>query len=261
MAGTYIDIPVTGGGGSSFVTSVVDSDSIDLTVTVGALSADLVLSSQAATAGFLKSVSTIKTGVGGGLHVENPFADGSTTGVLTSSDWTTFNNKEPAITGGTTADYWRGDKTFQLLQISALTAVTSGAAAAAGKIGEILSGTQATNTTTGVGASGAYGAATSVSLTAGSWLVWGTAGFNENGAVLTDGLQCGISASATGAGLSEFDTALSAYLISGTSDALIATPAVNVDISSTTTYYLNTKFSYTSGSPRHRGRIQALRIR
>lgn len=39
----------------------------------------------------------------------------STTGALSGTDWNTFNNKEPAITAGTTAQYWRGDKTFQTL--------------------------------------------------------------------------------------------------------------------------------------------------
>jgi hypothetical protein len=42
-------------------------------------------------------------------------ASGSTTGALSSANWTTFNNKENAITAGTTAQYFRGDKTFQTL--------------------------------------------------------------------------------------------------------------------------------------------------
>jgi len=37
---------------------------------------------------------------------------------LSSADWTTFNNKENAITAGTTAQYFRGDKTFQTLNTS-----------------------------------------------------------------------------------------------------------------------------------------------
>lgn len=37
----------------------------------------------------------------------------SQAGYLSSSDWTTFNSKEPAITAGTTSQYWRGDKTWQ----------------------------------------------------------------------------------------------------------------------------------------------------
>jgi len=39
----------------------------------------------------------------------------STNGYLTSTDWNTFNNKEGAVTAGTTLQYYRGDKTFQTL--------------------------------------------------------------------------------------------------------------------------------------------------
>lgn len=39
----------------------------------------------------------------------------STNGWLSSTDWNTFNSKEPAITAGSTAQYWRGDKTWQTL--------------------------------------------------------------------------------------------------------------------------------------------------
>ena len=47
-----------------------------------------------------------------------PAATGSVNGYLTSTDWTTFNSKEPAITAGTTLQYYRGDKTFQTLDTS-----------------------------------------------------------------------------------------------------------------------------------------------
>ena len=36
-----------------------------------------------------------------------------TDGYLSSTDWNTFNSKEPAIAAGTTSQYWRGDKTWQ----------------------------------------------------------------------------------------------------------------------------------------------------
>jgi hypothetical protein len=47
-----------------------------------------------------------------------PTASGTNRGALNSTDWTTFNNKENAITAGTTAQYFRGDKTFQTLNTS-----------------------------------------------------------------------------------------------------------------------------------------------
>jgi hypothetical protein len=47
-------------------------------------------------------------------------ASGSQNGALSSTDWTTFNSKENAITAGTTAQYFRGDKTFQTLNTAAV---------------------------------------------------------------------------------------------------------------------------------------------
>lgn len=303
-------IPVGAGLAPSAIT---DTNSVDLTVTAGVLSADVRLSTDLADAGYVLSEVAIRSGASKGLRVQlanslirgllsgtnlitytagtgvidltaatirallsgtSPIlydnatgiisiqvATGAQNGYLSSTDWNTFNNKEPAISSGTTAQYWRGDKTFQTLQVSAMTAVTDGSAAAVGKIGEILTASQASNTTTGVGSTGTYGSVVSLALTAGVWRVHGTAGFNENGAVLTTALECGISASATGVAISEFNTTINPYLISSTSDALFSTPMVDVNIASPTTYYLNSKFTYTSGTPRHRGKITAIRIR
>ena len=50
--------------------------------------------------------------------VSIPAATSSVDGYLTSTNWTTFNSKEPAITAGTTLQYYRGDKTFQTLDTS-----------------------------------------------------------------------------------------------------------------------------------------------
>jgi len=237
-----------------------DTDSIDMTVTNGVVSSDLKISADAATASFLKATTTIKSGANAGLHVELPYADTDTIGVLTDTDWDTFNNKEPAIAAGTVDQYYRGDKSFVTHDIASIVATTDGSAPAVGKINESLSATQATNTATGIGATGTWGAATSVSLTAGRWIVRGVAGLSEQTANLSDSLQCGISDSATGAGISEFNTTVMPCLISGSSDMLIPTPAVFVNISSTTTYYLNTKFTYDAGTPQHRGKIEAIRI-
>jgi hypothetical protein len=52
-------------------------------------------------------------------------ASSSTNGALSSTDWTTFNNKENAITAGTTAQYFRGDKTFQTLNTSVVPELTN----------------------------------------------------------------------------------------------------------------------------------------
>ncbi len=124
----------------------------------------------------------------------------------------------------------------------------------------ILSATQATNTATGVGASGVWGSPISLSITAGTWQIQGVAGMSENGAALTTALEVGISAAANGTGMGAFDESIMPFLISSTSDAQITTPMVYVTLGSTTTYYLNTKFYYSSGTPQHRGKIIAVRI-
>ena len=41
-------------------------------------------------------------------------ASGSQAGYLSSSDWSTFNGKEPAISSGTTSQYWRDRKSTRL---------------------------------------------------------------------------------------------------------------------------------------------------
>ena len=47
-----------------------------------------------------------------------PTASATNRGALSSADWSTFNSKEPAITAGTSLQYYRGDKTFQTLNTS-----------------------------------------------------------------------------------------------------------------------------------------------
>lgn len=47
-------------------------------------------------------------------------ANATTSGYLSSSDWNLFNNKEGALSAGTTAQYYRGDKTWQTLDTSVI---------------------------------------------------------------------------------------------------------------------------------------------
>jgi len=54
-----------------------------------------------------------------------PTASATNRGALSSADWSTFNNKENAITAGTTAQYFRGDKTFQTLNTAAVPELTN----------------------------------------------------------------------------------------------------------------------------------------
>jgi hypothetical protein len=54
-----------------------------------------------------------------------PTASATNRGALSSTDWSMFNNKENAITAGTTAQYFRGDKTFQTLNTSVVPELTN----------------------------------------------------------------------------------------------------------------------------------------
>ena len=70
-----------------------------------------------------RTISTTAPLTGGGDLTANRTlaitqAGASTNGYLSSTDWNTFNNKEGAITAGTSAQYFRGDKTFQTLDTS-----------------------------------------------------------------------------------------------------------------------------------------------
>lgn len=145
-------------------------------------------------------------------------------------------------------------------KLTDIPAETGGVAATAGQIGEILESTQVV-TSTGIGATGVYGNATSISLTAGEWLLNGIARFSENGATLTTSFSAGFSDAANGSSLGAFDPATYNMLISSTSDLVAPVPEKRVSITSTTTWYLNTRMFYTSGAPQHGGRITARRYR
>jgi hypothetical protein len=72
-----------------------------------------------------RSINTTAPLTGGGdlsadRTLSMPAATTSANGYLTSTDWNTFNNKENFLSSGTTAQYYRGDKTFQTLDTLAV---------------------------------------------------------------------------------------------------------------------------------------------
>lgn len=189
-----------------------------------------------------------------------PAATTSVSGYLTSTDWNTFNNKEPAITSGTTSQYWRGDKSFQTLNVAALLAFTDGSSAASGKVNELIEGSTAL-ATANVAASGSWGYAHTQSLTAGRWLVYGMAQISENGAVLTDSVAVGVSTSANPGSITFNYVMQMPYISSGGSDdVILVSPPRLLSLSATTSVYCNTKIGYSSGTPKHAGAIFAVRI-
>ncbi len=143
--------------------------------------------------------------------------------------------------------------------LASLQSVTDGSTPASGQIGELLSSDVPAATTTGVGATTVYGSVTSLSLSPGRWILYGNVGFKANSATMNPGYSCGVSASATGVGLSVTDTFLSP-LTPASLDAIVGAPSIFAYISVTTTYFLNSKMSYSAGSPQHYGKLYALRI-
>ena len=98
-----------------------------------------LLSTQAITVGTVTSVAALTLGTSG-TDLSSSVANGTTTpvitlnvptasaanrGALSAADWTTFNSKENAISAGTTAQYYRGDKTFQTLNTAAVPELTN----------------------------------------------------------------------------------------------------------------------------------------
>jgi hypothetical protein len=72
-----------------------------------------------------RSINTTAPLTGGGdlsadRTLSMPAATTSANGYLTNTDWNTFNNKENFLASGTTAQYYRGDKTFQTLDTLAV---------------------------------------------------------------------------------------------------------------------------------------------
>lgn len=99
-SGNFSTQTIPGGGGGGTVTSVA--------LAVNSTGTDVAISGSPITSS-------------GTFTLSIPSASGSARGVLTSTDWSTFNGKENAITAGTTAQYWRGDKSWQTLNTTAVT--------------------------------------------------------------------------------------------------------------------------------------------
>lgn len=88
---------------SEFIKNIQTTNSIQLTVPSGVLNANLKLSSNAGT-GYKVPLSILTDGLIG----EIPYANSSTNGILSSTNWNTFNNKFNTPTG-TISQYVRGN--------------------------------------------------------------------------------------------------------------------------------------------------------
>ena len=137
-----------------------------------------------------------------------PSSSASARGLLTSTDWSNFNSKEPAITSGTTSQYWRGDKTWQTFPTSVTSVGVSTDASwlTVGSSPITNSGTITVNKTTGQtanqflatpnGTTGVVDLRTIVVADLPTSVKTGTIGttFNGGGAVIQTGYQASITA-------------------------------------------------------------------
>ena len=162
-------------------------------------------------------------------------------------------------TGQTSVTYAPGT-TAGFIATSGTLGFSDGSTGTAGYVGEVI---QSSNTSQSLPASGNYGDSTSISLTAGSWILTHQLYLAAAGAAYTN-CTIGISTNTgnSSSGLTAGDNLLSignnnsnGYDLSG----VIAGYVVN--IGSTTTYYGKVKAGYSGGSPTYSSRLTAVRRR
>jgi hypothetical protein len=142
-----------------------------------------------------------------------------------------------------------------------LAGVQDATAVVAGQVGEVL-----TSTVTGVAvaATGTVGNVTSLSLTAGDWLISAHATISGGATGLTAGSAQKLSiVTTTATNGAEGDTmqvnSVLALLANG--KHALSIPQIRINISSTTTYYLTEEVTFVAGSPTIAGKLIATRIR
>jgi Collagen triple helix repeat (20 copies)/Chaperone of endosialidase len=113
------DISATAGIGYSklsLANSIVNGDIVNSTITNNKL-ANSTISFATGTSGTTLNVSGSPVALGGTVTLNIPLASTATVtgGLLSNTDYTTFNNKQNAITTGSTAQYLRGDLSLATL--------------------------------------------------------------------------------------------------------------------------------------------------
>lgn len=151
-----------------------------------------------------------------------------------------------------------GVKTFDGQLIGKGTATND--SAATGYIGETVAAN--VSTTTNFPATGTFGDLTSISLTAGDWLLSGVLRHALNGSAAVDGFV-GISTTSgnSGTGLVNGDNSLDFLPGTANADSSCSIPGWELKLTGTTTVYLKYSSTYASGQPKATGRISAVRIR
>jgi len=143
----------------------------------------------------------------------------------------------------------------------AIRGTTTNDDAAAGFVGETQTSTVASGTSI-PNSTGQYGDLTSVSLTAGDWLLFGNVEYVANGATVTS-LEVGISTTSgnSGSGMTYGNNEFSLPLPSGSLRSSGWVPGYRLKLSATTTVYLKVYAAYSVATPTYGCRLTAVRIR
>lgn len=139
---------------------------------------------------------------------------------------------------------------------------TTNDSAAAGFVGEVIE--SKITTLVAVGTTGIFGDLTSISLTAGTWLITGLIAFSAQGATVGGPWEMGISTSSgtSQTGLVEGINDIQTNVVpTASSDVNMCIPSYYVQLSGTTTHYLKCRSTFSAGTPKYVGRITAVRIR
>lgn len=161
-----------------------------------------------------------------------------------------------------------GAKTFNSAATfsAGIVGVVDGSSATAGNVGQTVSAS-VTSYTNVPGASAAYGDLTSISLTAGAWMLFGHASFNVGTGVnvatpmivfISDG-QASSGNSTTG--LQFGLNALNPTPPASTYTSSVALCGIPINISSSKTIYFKLRINYDSGNPQYVCGLSAVRIR
>lgn len=140
----------------------------------------------------------------------------------------------------------------------AIQGTTTNDSAAAGFVGETVESVASVGTS--FPTSNAWGDLTSISLTAGDWLVSNTLYAAHNGATVNNwriGISTTAGNSATGLTLGDTDS----FRANPADGDHLSIPMVRMSLSSTTTVYYKYRSNYSVATPQAGGRITAVRIR
>lgn len=140
---------------------------------------------------------------------------------------------------------------------------TTNDAAAAGNVGEYKESAHTGNTNLPI-SSGQWGDITSLSLTAGDWLVTAIAPVNQNGATSFTFLDYGISTTSgnSSTGLNIGQNYFESPAPGAAADVTIIVPTYRISLSGTTTIYFKVNTTFATATPITQGyRLSAWRVR